>query len=502
MITGHRTPLQTLCAWASASPGDPAIVGPTGPVTVTSLWEHVRLAAGRLRTLGVSEGERVIIAGPNSAEWIVAAYAVMSLRAIACPTDPGLAAPEWQDRLQMLGPRLILGGASTLRLLEHHAPADCRLLALEKEGKAVGIAALDAVPAAHVDVPSPEPNDIAAILMTSGSSGRPKGVCLAHRHLIAGAVSQTSNPEDSDPGARWLLNLPLYHVGGLMMLFRALVRRRPVIVQERFTPEETLSACRQDRATHLSFVTTTLRRFLNACRETAAPEGVRVALVGGGPCPAALLEEAKTAGLPVCPTYGMTEAASQIATWRPGDPPGHFGVSARPLPGVEVCIVNEMGAPMPAGVEGEFLVRGPMVAEQYWEASGKLVSARKDGWLWTGDLGMLDVEGFLRITGRKDTIIITGGRKVHPEEVERALLDLPGVLNAAVMGEEDPDWGHAVVAVVQALPGRTTESIRSELRGRLSAHKIPKRVVMIEDWPEGALGKTRRPLLTDYIGGK
>jgi o-succinylbenzoate---CoA ligase len=199
--------------------------------------------------------------------------------------------------------------------------------------------------------------------------------------------------------------------------------------------------------------------------------GLRAALLGGGPIPVELLDWALGAGLPVCPTYGMTETASQIVTAPPGER------SARPLPGVELCI----------GEGGEILVRGPMVAR------GALAA---DGWLHTGDSGRLDETGRLHVEGRLKEIIVTGGENVAPAEVEEALVGHPAVVDAGVTGLADPEWGEAITAYVVIAGEVSPAALRDWTRGRLAPHKVPKRIVIVPSLPRNAAGK----LLRDRLG--
>jgi O-succinylbenzoic acid--CoA ligase len=208
------------------------------------------------------------------------------------------------------------------------------------------------------------------------------------------------------------------------------------------------------------------------------PASLRFALLGGAPCPPPLLQAALDRGIPVAPTYGMTETCSQVATMLPGEVESHFGSAGRALPGVELRITGDE----------RVAVRGPMVSP---------VVVGPDGWLVTNDLGVIDSEGFLTVLGRADEAIVTGGEKVVPRRVEQLLLEDPAVSEAAVVGLADPEWGERVVAAVTARPGATPdpEILRGLVRERLAPHMVPKSVVVLDAMPHAGPGKVDRPAL-------
>ena len=304
--------------------------------------------------------------------------------------------------------------------------------------------------------------DVATIMHTSGTTTDPKPVELTHGNWLANALG-SAVMLGLDLDERWLCPMPLVHVGGLSILIRSTIYATTAVLHERFDAgvvlEELMDPDR--RITLVSLVPTMLARLLDAGFER--PPTLRWALLGGGPIPAALLARAADAGVPVAPTYGMTETCSQIAT---------FGV---PLPQAEIVIADG----------GEVLVRGPMVAP------GVLAP---DGWLHTGDLGSLDEHGRLRIVGRKADTIISGGENVAPAEVEAVLLEHPAVGDAAVFAREDAEWGEAVVARVVLRD--ETDVPEAELRefcaGRLARFKVPKAIQFTSELPRTPSGKLIR----------
>jgi o-succinylbenzoate---CoA ligase len=324
---------------------------------------------------------------------------------------------------------------------------------------------------AEADVVLPgerDPDATHTIVHTSGTGGRPKVVALSYANHHASALASAENlgVEDDD---RWLGVLPVFHVGGLAVLLRSAIYGTTAVLHERFDAVRVRHSFESGEVTLASLVPTMLGRLREAGLERAP--AVRAVLLGGGPIPAELLDWAGSAGLPVCPTYGMTETASQVVTAPPGERAG------RPLSGVELEI---------AAGDGEILVRGPMVSR------GALAA---DGWLHTGDRGRVDEHGRLHVEGRLKEIIVSGGENVAPAEVEEVLLAHPAVLDAGVAGLPDPEWGEAVAALVVLSAPLDTEELRTFARERLAPQKVPKLVQPVDQLPRNAAGKLQRRLI-------
>jgi O-succinylbenzoic acid--CoA ligase len=308
----------------------------------------------------------------------------------------------------------------------------------------------------------PEASDIATLMFTSGTTADPKPVELSYENWLWNALG-SALALGLDPEERWLCPMPLAHVGGLGILLRSAVYATTVLLHERFDTGPALAALTDPaaRVTLVSLVPTMLARLLDGGLRD--PPTLRRVLLGGGPIAAGLLTRAAQAGVPVSPSFGMTETCSQVAT------------DGYALLGSELRIADG----------GELLVRGRAVA------AGALSD---DGWLHTGDLGALDAGGRLTIVGRKSETIVTGGENVAPSEVEALLAEHPAVADAAVLGRPDPQWGEAVVAQVVLNDGRSVdaEDLRAHCAARLAAFKVPKRFEVVDALPRGATGKLRR----------
>jgi o-succinylbenzoate---CoA ligase len=323
--------------------------------------------------------------------------------------------------------------------------------------------------------PFAPPPGAATLMFTSGTTSEPRPVYLTEVNWAANAVG-SALALGLDSGERWLCTMPLAHVGGLSILLRSTLYGTTVVLHDGFRTEAVLEELmtRQHAITLVSLVPTMLSRLLDAGLER--PPTLRWALLGGGPIPASLLERAADAGVPVAPTYGMTETCSQLAT---------FG---RPLYGNTIRFEGGSSAE-----DGEITVRGPSIAPQ---------SADPDGWLRTGDLGSLDADGRLVVAGRKSDTIISGGENVAPNEVESVLIEHPVVADVGVHGIPDPVWGEAVAATVvldAAGPPPDAENaamivaeLQSFVRGRLAPYKVPKQITFARELPRTTSGKLLR----------
>jgi o-succinylbenzoate---CoA ligase len=312
----------------------------------------------------------------------------------------------------------------------------------------------------RVDGPLPY-TDVATVMFTSGTTSAPKPVYLTLENWEANAVG-SALALGLDQNERWLCVMPLAHVGGLSILLRSTLYATTVILHERFDTAAVLSELMDPArgVTLVSLVPTMLARLLDAGLER--PPTLRWALLGGGPIPAPLLERAQRAGVPVAPSYGMTEGCSQIAT---------FGV---PLHGVELRLDA-----------GEVVVRGPNFAQNTLD---------DEGWLRTGDLGEFDGAGRLRIIGRGSDTIVSGGENVAPAEVEAVLLEHPAVADAGVFSRPDAEWGERVVARVVLRDGHsaTASELQEFSSARLARFKVPKEIGFSEALPRTTSGKLLR----------
>lgn len=342
------------------------------------------------------------------------------------------------------------------------------------------------------------PGDPALVCFTSGTSGAPRGVLLTHGNLYASARASATNL-GVQPGDLWLACLPLHHVGGLSILTRSATYGTAVLLHDAFDPDAVNEAVDREGVTLLSLVPPMLERVLRARGGRPGPPTLRAALIGGGPCPEALLQEAASLSLRALPTYGLTETTSQVATLPPGEWPDGLATAGRPLPGIEVEVRDAQGRALAPGEEGEIHVRGPTVMAGYLEDRRAGRDSLEAGWLRTGDIGAWDAEGRLVVLDRREDRIVAGGENVSPAEVERVLALHPAVADVCVVGVSSGAWGHEVAAAVALRPGTdvTLEGLRAFAAGQLSGFKLPRRLRVLASLPRSASGKLLRRVVRD-----
>lgn len=319
-------------------------------------------------------------------------------------------------------------------------------------------------------------SDVALIIATSGSEGAPRAVLLGKTQLdVAAANSNACLP--LNPGELWLNCLPLYHIGGQSILWRCARAGATVLLHDGFAADQVAADLATLPVTHISLVPAMLARLLDL--GSKPPTSLRVALIGGAALSRTLHDRALTAGWPLNPSYGLSETAAQFATFDPADGTWHEGLVGRPMPGHDIRIDND----------GRLQVRGPQVMHSYLDGSG--IDA--DGWLTTGDLALIDDTGRLSIIGRADDMLISGGRNVHPLEIESCLAACPGVLDVAVTSQPDPVWGDLVVAlVVGTVP---PADLLAHARHHLPSAALPRKICTLDRLPRNATGKLERAAL-------
>jgi O-succinylbenzoic acid--CoA ligase len=424
----------------------------------------------------------------NCPEFVALAHAAPRAGVALVPLNTRLAAPELAWEIADSGARLLIYHAGTAAL----AQAAIEITSLA----AVDIASLgdslDAPAELRDTIDLAEPY---TIIYTSGTTGQPKGALLTYGNFWWSAVGSALNL-GSHADDRWLAVLPLFHVGGLSILARAAIYGIPVVLHQAFDPAAVNGAIDEDGVTIISVVSTMLQRMLDQRGERPYPATLRCVLLGGGPAPQPLLEACAARGVPVVQTYGMTEAASQVATLAPADALRKLGSAGKPLLPIELGI-DRAGAPAATGEVGEILVRGPTVMQGYINRPEATAEALRDGWLHTGDLGYLDAEGYLYVVSRRADLIISGGENIYPAELEAILLSHPAVEEAAVIGLPDARWGQAPVAAVKLRPGAAPgeAQLLEFCRAQLAGYKLPRAIRFVDALPRNAAGKVLRERL-------
>jgi len=479
--------------------------------TYAELDAAVAETAGRLAALGVRAGDHLGVLMETRVAFVRLVHAAARLGAVLVPLNARLAEPE---------------------LARQAAVADLHLLVCEAETEGAALAAADAradgddpgadgegaaeIPVASVDAPDREAvaalrgtdpaefapaewarNDRRAMLFTSGTTGDPKAVGLTAGNFLSSAVASAFRLGVS-PDDRWLLCLSMYHMGGLSVVLRSALYGSTVVLQEGFDADAAVDAVAEYEVTGVSLVPTMLRRMLDA---GDLADSLRFVLLGGAPAREQLLDRCEARGVPVHPTYGMTETTSQIATARPREAFAHRGTVGRPLLWTDVTVVDESGDPLPAGETGELVVAGPTVTPGYYGDPDATDAAFGPHGLHTGDVGYRDDRGRIWVLNRREDRIVTGGENVHPGEVVDVLRDHPEVRDAAVVGLDDEEWGERVGALVVPEAGAelSAADVAAHCGGRLADYKRPRTVEFAGELPRTASGTVERQAVRERL---
>ncbi|GAB4516769.1 MAG: o-succinylbenzoate--CoA ligase [Anaerolineae bacterium] len=479
-----------LSAQTQARPDAPALVIDGHAWSFRDLNDAVTTYAAALDGLGVARGDNVALLMPNSFATVCLIHAVMRVGAVLVPLNTRLTAPEldWQITHTHCKVVIYIDQAADEGPYTTANPE-----ALMQPGRQViGVSALlgwaKDITEKHrrgtVDLHAPF-----AIVFTSGTTGQPKGAVLTYDNFYQSAMASAYRLGVL-PSDRWLCVLPLYHVGGLSIILRSVLYGTTVDLYAKFEVEAINEALSTQPITLVSLVPTMLYRLLDVKKQW----GVRLVLLGGAAASPELLERARTAHVPVAITYGLSEAASQVATALPEEALAKPGTVGRPLLFTSVRIIGENGQPVPRGMVGEVVVSGPTVMQGYYEQPDATAQTIKNGELWTGDLGYLDADGDLWLVQRRSDLIVSGGENVYPAEVEAVLKKHPAVEDACVVGVPHPEWGQQVAAAIVLRKGHTISdaTLLAYSRERLAGYKQPRVIRFVEALPQTASGKISR----------
>ncbi len=488
-MTGPMTLGHSAARHAADRGTSPAVVDGSVRWSWLELDERARAVASGLRAAGAGPGSRIALLARPSAAGLAALHGIARLGAVAAPVGRGLSPVELAAAMAAIDPHLVVHDEDrAVDALALGRPA-CALVQL------LTMAGGPDRPEADEDAP-------AAIVLTSGTTGRPKAVVLSGTAL---RVSAEAWMAVLPPATGWVLAVGLGHVAGLGVVWRAALDGVPLVIVGASGPEAILAALTGSLApSHVSLVPTQLVRLLDAAagrtaagrtaagaRSATPPPSLRAILLGGGPIPVALVERALAGGWPVVPTYGLSEAGSAVSALPTSEAAGHPGSAGRPLPGVEIRIDAADGD----GI-GEIVVRTPARFTGYLHDLNETAAVlTSDGWLRTGDLGRLDGDGRLTVVDRRTDRIVRGGQNIAPAEIEAVLLAHPGIADAAVVARADALWGQVPVAAIVIRPGAPDpgdEALVAHARASLVAAKVPVVFVRVAELPRTTSGKLRR----------
>ncbi len=484
--------------------------------------ERVNSLGNALAKLGIGKGDRIGILNVNCNQYIETYFAVAKLGAIFVPLNFRAKADELAYMITHAEAKTLFVGNRYLDMVNAMLPQlttvkEC--FSIDSHSERMGYYE-DLIGSASSDELICEigDEDITILLYTAGTTGRPKGVPLRHSAFVT-YVLDNVDPASPDIEERNLLTVPLYHVAGIQAMLAAIYGGRTLVLMRQFEVKEWLDTIQREKATRAMLVPTMLKRVIDDPDFSKYDlSSLKVITYGAAPMPFEVIHRA----IQVMPwvrfinAFGQTETASTITTLGPED---HIiegteeerkkklkrltSSIGRPLPDVEVKIMDEEGKVLPPLEVGEILARGPRIMTGYWRDEQKTSQVMTpDGWLRTGDMGWMDEDSYIYLAGRADDMIIRGGENISPDEVENVLHSHPKVEEAAVIGVHDPEWGQEPRAVVVLKKGEmaTPEEIIEFCRSKLAGFKRPRSVVFVSSLPRNPMGKVLRKNLREEYG--
>ena len=450
-----------IVAGAAKRYGDyPALITEKETLSFIDLEAAVSRIASVLEHYGIRKSDVVAICMPNSPELVLLLLALLRTESIAAPLNHRFPASRMQELLDPLKPVALVGPQNMTENLSVSLKLNSETVTAESSSAKERSKQFNNSTIQQLNTPI-------TIIHTSSSSGTPKAALHSFGNHYHSALGSNENIP-FQPGDSWLLSLPLFHIGGYAMLFRSLLGGGTLAVTG---PGISVNdALDRFHLSHLSLVTTQLYRMLQNTEPLKKLQGLKAILLGGSAVEPDLLKQASKAGLPIYLTYGSTEMSSQITTT--SDPVNTI-TAGNVLPYRELLI----------GPGDEILVKGPCLFQGYLSDKGPLLETDAEGWFHTGDTGVLSPEGELRVTGRKDNMFISGGENIHPEEVERALCSLTGVLRAVVLPTPDPEYGFRPSAFIETTELAPADSeIKEKLSREIGRLKTPVAITRVKEW--------------------
>lgn len=484
---------------ASLTPDRLALVAKGEAWTFRELNERVQQTAKRFIQIGIQADDHVALLAHNGPHTVTIIHALHYVGAVLIPLNTRLTTDELTWQVEDAAASWLIGDEANAE--------NARSISKKRPGTQVviwsDILSLQPDEARFALKSTISLTDRQAIMYTSGTTGKPKGVMLSYGNHWWSAVSSALNL-GLHINDRWLISVPLFHMSGLSILMRSVIYGITAVIHETFDPEAANRAIMEDDVTIASVVSDMLRRMVECLGDARYPETFRCMLLGGGPVPMPLLEQCQQKGIPVFQTYGLTETASQIATLSPEYMLTKAGSAGKPLFPAELRIEAEDGTIREPEKEGEIVVKGPSVTSGYWQREAATREAIRDGWLYTGDIGYVDADGFLYVLDRRSDLLISGGENVYPAEIESVLTSHPAVAEAGVTGIRDRRWGQVPVAFVVLHTGKdvTEQDLKTFCRKRLARYKVPVRVLFVDALPRNSANKLLRRELLNLIQNK
>jgi long-chain acyl-CoA synthetase len=482
-------------AAAESRPRHPAVVTEERMTTWSEVDWQVRAVASGLISRGFERGTRIGLMLHNGLEFVTTYFGILRAGMVAVPLNTGYTANELTRMIDGVGVRLVVADPDVAGVVGQVEELEVLVPGSEAWRRfTVGSSPLPTDPT--------DPESLAVLLFTSGTSSRPKAAMLTHRALLANfeQLSGLQNPPAMTAEDVVLSVLPLSHIYALNATLALVARYAATIVlTSRFDPALALESIHRHKVTNVAGAPPMYVAWSGQDGLAAALQGVRLLVSGAAPLPSNVMEQFETlTGKPIWEGYGMTECSPVItASLVSGKPKAGF--VGQPLPGIELELRDEAGEVVEDGDPGEIFVRGANLFGGYWPDGAD--GPDDEGWFGTGDVAYADDEGDLRLVDRRRELVIVSGFNVYPREVEDVLLQMDGVLEVAVMGVSHPYSGEAVKAFVVAVPEVTSETILDFARARLARFKCPTIVEVVADLPHSVTGKVSKARLREDFGG-
>jgi acyl-CoA synthetase (AMP-forming)/AMP-acid ligase II len=474
---------------------------------------RVRRLAGALADLGITPGDAVAILNTNSSRYLEAYFAVSLLGAVFVPLNYRAHADELAYMILTAGVRVLVVGdryGPPISGIRDRLPGVSRYVALESPQPGM-VLFEDLIAQSPGDAREAEVDeaDINMVMYTSGTTGRPKGVMLTHGDFVTYICGHTELA-DGTPRGTALLCVPLYHIAGITSMLASLFTGRKLVIHPQFEAAEWLGTVQRERVTHAFLVPTMLKRVLDhSAFDPQACSSLQILAYGAAPMPVPVIRRALAKFPPTVGfinAFGQTETTATVTALLPEDHRLEGSATeierklrrlssiGRPLPDVEVRILDSQGVDVAPGAVGEIAVRTPRLMKGYVAQGDATAQTVVNGWLHTRDLGWMDADGYLYLAGRKDDLIIRGGENISPAEVEAVLHTHPAIEEAAIIGLPDEDWGEQVMAIVVPKAGSalSAEEVIDWCHERLASFKKPTTVQFVPALPRNALGKVLR----------
>lgn len=491
-----------------------ALVSGSNHYTYGQLYDWAKAIAQQLNALGIRRGDKVGIILPNSPEFVTCFFAVSGLAATVVPVNPLLKSEEISHILADSHAKCLIAHAQTLDAVIGSLPSAPSVSAVivaaaEPNNELACVSGVKFERLAgqvECDWPFEFPAfvdaeaDLAVLVYTSGTTGKPKGAMLTHANL-AFSVHTATNSFNFGPGDRFMAVLPLCHIYGLtVVMLGTLSRGGTLVIQEKFEAATCLATLEKERITVLPAVPTMYQFMLiEMARKAYDLSSLRLCISGAASLPVEIFGRIEECfGAPLVEGYGLTEV-SCLATFNRLDAVRKVGSVGRPFDGIAVRITDEKGCDLPFGQDqiGEIAIKGPNVMSGYYRQPEASAEVLQDGWFFTGDMAYRDEEGYVFIVGRKKELIIRGGQNIYPREVEEAIMRLKEVVEVAVVGVACPLMGERVKAFVVVRPGcqLDEETVKDHCRTYLAEYKVPRLVEFISALPRNSTGKILKRLL-------